>query len=228
VKILILLLPPLLGAVHFGPAGAAVTAPQARIAVVFEQPQHFTDVKYAKADHNTNALLGEFYTFMRKVGARYVPEDMQLEITITDIDLAGDFEPWRGPQFDHVRIIRAIYPPRISLTFRLADSSGQVVKAGTRVLHDIAYQTRLVRPLDDYLRYEKDMLRDWFRNEFRDLMTTPARSRTGSTEERRGAASYGWAAPGEHHGREPDERGQHGHALAGAKSLIGMQGMAMQ
>jgi hypothetical protein len=29
----------------------------------------------------------------------------------------------------------------------------------------LAYQTRLVRPLDDSLRYEKDTLRDWFRNE---------------------------------------------------------------
>lgn len=36
---------------------------------------------------------------------------------------------------------------------------------------DLAYQTRLVRPLDDSLRYEKDTLHDWFRNEFSHIKT---------------------------------------------------------
>ena len=43
-----------------------------------------------------------------------VPEGDKLTITFTDIDLAGDFEPWRGPQWDEVRIVKAIYPPRSS------------------------------------------------------------------------------------------------------------------
>jgi hypothetical protein len=103
------------------------------------------------------------------MGERYVPAGLQLEINVTDIDLAGDFEPWRGPQFGDVRITRDIYPPRLALEFRLTDADDQVVRAGKREIRDIAYQTRLVRPLDDYLRYEKDMLRDWFSSEFRNL-----------------------------------------------------------
>ena len=106
---------------------------------------------------------------MREMGERYVPAGMRLEIKVTDIDLAGDFEPWRGPQFGHVRITRDIYPPRICLEFRLTDGSGGSVSAGKRALRDIAYQQRLVRPLDDYLRYEKGILRDWFRSEFSNL-----------------------------------------------------------
>ena len=45
------------------------------------------------------------------------------------------------------------------------------------------HQRRLVRPLDDYLRYEKDILRDWFRSEFSDLKTSPGHIRTDSTGE---------------------------------------------
>lgn len=161
----------------------ALSGPEARIAVVFVQPQHFTDVKYSKAEQHSVALLGELQKFMRETGERYVPAGMQLEIQVTDIDLAGDFEPWRGPQFDHVRITRDIYPPRLSLEFRLTDGSGRVVSTGKRELRDIAYQGRLVRPLDDYLRYEKDMVRDWFHNEFSDLKTSPAHVRTDSTGE---------------------------------------------
>src|SRR5678815_4662242 len=108
-----ILLPALLpSAVSVGSACTGVTAasgPAARITVIFVQPQRFTDVRYSKAEPNSVALLGELHTFMCKMGERYVPADMQLEITVADIDLAGDFEPWRGPQFGHVRITRDIY-----------------------------------------------------------------------------------------------------------------------
>lgn len=179
--ILLLLLTTLLSAVSVGAACTDMaTAPgsAARIAVIFVQPQYFTDVRYSKAEPNSVALLSDLHTFMCKMGGRYVPTGMQLEITVTDIDLAGDFEPWRGPQFGQVRITRDIYRPHISLEFRLTDESGSVVSAGQREISDIVYQARLVRPPDDYLRYEKAILRDWFRNEFGDMKSslTPVRS----------------------------------------------------
>ena len=158
---------------------ATASGPAVRIAVIFVRPQHFTDVRYSKAEPNSVALLDELHTFMCKMGERYVPADMQLEITAADIDLASDFELWCGPQFGHVRITRDIYRPHISLEFRLTDDSGSIVSAGQREITDIAYQDRLVRPPDDYLRYEKDILRDWFRNEFGDIKTSPAPLRRG-------------------------------------------------
>jgi hypothetical protein len=167
--ILILLFPLLLSTVSIGSACTDVmtaSGPASRIAVVFVQPQHFTDVRYSKAEPNSAAILSELHTLMCKMGERYVPAGMQLEIKVTDIDLAGDFEPWRGPQFGAVRITREIYPPHIFLEFRLTDDTGNVVSAGQREISDSAYQARLVRPPDDYLRYEKDILRAWFRNEF--------------------------------------------------------------
>jgi hypothetical protein len=167
--ILMLLLTALLSTVSVGLACTGVataSGPAARIAVVFVQPQHFTDVKYSKAEQNSVALLDELHKFMCEMGERYVPAGMQVAIKVTDIDLAGDFEPWRGPQFGHVRITRDIYPPRISLEFRLTDANGSVVNTGSREISDSAYQARLVRPPDDYLRYEKDILREWFHNEF--------------------------------------------------------------
>jgi hypothetical protein len=119
---------------------------------------------------------------MCQMGERYVPADMRLEITVTDIDLAGDFEPWRGPQFGQVRITRDMYRPHISLEFRLTDASGSVVSAGQREISDIAYQDRFVRPPDDYLRYEKALLHDWFRNEFGAIKPSPTPIRSGGLQ----------------------------------------------
>jgi hypothetical protein len=155
---------------------AAMANVDTRIIVVFVQAQHFTDLTYSKDFHTSGALLDELHKFMREMGEIYMPAGMHLEIKVTDVDLAGDFEPWRSPQFDNVRILRGIYPPRISLEFRLTDGSGALVSAGKRVLYDIAYQQRVVRPSDDYLRYEKDILRDWFRNEFSVLKSVDSTS----------------------------------------------------
>src|SRR5215510_6518137 len=183
--ILLFLFITLLSTVSVGSActdTATASGPAARIAVIFVQPQHFTDVRYSKAEPNSVALLGELHTFMCKKGERYVPADMQLEITVTDIDLAGDFEPWHGPQFVHVRITRSIYPPRISLEFRLTDGSGSVVSAGQREISDVKYQERFARPPDDYLRYEKALLHEWFRHEFGDIKTTLAPVHSGGLQ----------------------------------------------
>ena len=69
----------------------------ARVAAVFEQPQHFTDMRYTKAEQTSVALLNELHKCMGAMGERRVPIGMQAEIKVTDVDLAGDFEPWRGP-----------------------------------------------------------------------------------------------------------------------------------
>ena len=119
---------------------------------------------------------------MCEMGEHYVPTGMQLEIKVTDIDLAGDFEPWRGPQFGPSVSPGRFTAAHVSLEFRLTDDSGNVVSAGNREISDSAYQARLVRPPDDYLRYEKAILRDWFRNEFSDIKTSPAPVRSGGLQ----------------------------------------------
>ena len=54
--------------------------------------------------------------------------------TSLDIRRAGSYEPWHGPDLDDTRIIRDIYPPRITLTFRRTDADGNVLDEGERKL----------------------------------------------------------------------------------------------
>jgi hypothetical protein len=140
-----------------------------RISVAFIQPEKFTDARRSQLEPTSLGILRELKQFLIDAGERYVPENMQLHIRITDVDLAGDFELFRGPQADQVRITKGLYPPRLVLEFELLDGAEKVVKAGKRDLTDIEYQSRSVYPREDYLRYEKDILRDWLRAEFGDL-----------------------------------------------------------
>jgi len=155
-------------------AGAAEPAPapaDSRVSVTFVDPGHFTDFKQDDNDATSQFLVDQLREFIATTGGRYVPAGMNLEIKVTDVDLAGSFEPWRGPEFARIRVVKSIYPPRIKLQFKLTDARGQTVSSGDRSLTDLAFQMRdpFLQPSDDYLRYEKDLLRDWFRTEFKPL-----------------------------------------------------------
>jgi hypothetical protein len=151
--------------------GCAAASPRqpsgARISVEFIEPEKFTDARRAELGRTSGAALQELERFLMDAGPRYLPAEKQLTIRIVDVDLAGDFELFRGPQADQVRITRGVYPPRIALEFRLSDTDGKTLREGKRSLTDLDYQLRAVYPREDYLRYEKDLLRDWLRDEFR-------------------------------------------------------------
>ncbi len=160
----------ILGAIGLAPIHADAPAPpkpESRVSVVFVNPESFTDVKRDSFGGNSPELLDQIRKFMIATGERCIPAGVHLEIKVTDVDLAGEFEPQRGPQFADVRIVRDIYPPRFKLQFALTDAKGTIVSSGQRNITDPAFQMRTVWPADDPLRYEKDILRDWFRSEFR-------------------------------------------------------------
>jgi hypothetical protein len=95
-----------------------------------------------------------------------VPSGQRLAIRVIDLDRAGEIEPLRGPALDHARIMRDVFPPRITLEFALTDAGGAATRSGTRVLRDPLYLTRAggLSPTDR-LRHEKVLLERWLREE---------------------------------------------------------------
>ena len=140
-----------------------------RVEVVFFEPEKFTDVRdaYMGSDKGRDSTLELLKDYLTMSGVRGLLPGQKLAITFTDVDLAGDFEPWRGGQWGDVRIVKDIYPPRISLAFRLTDAAGAVVNEGKRDLRDMAFMMKLTMGFrDDALRHEKALLDDWLSAEF--------------------------------------------------------------
>ena len=139
------------------------------VTVTFSDPEKFTDVKRSDTvfDKDRDDLLSQIKEHLVESAPKRMAAGQSLAITITDVDMAGDFEPWRGPAMHDIRIIRDIHPPRIVLSFKLADASGALVAEGTRRLLDLSFMMRL-SPVsgDDTLRYEKALLDDWLAAEF--------------------------------------------------------------
>jgi len=91
-------------------------------------------------DKGRDAILAQLKDYIRQRASLYLADGQKLAITVTDVDLAGDFEPTRGTNWEDVRIIREIYPPRVNLSFQVTDADGKVVKEGTRRLVDLAFE----------------------------------------------------------------------------------------
>jgi hypothetical protein len=149
---------------------AALFASQAVFAataeVEFVKPEKFTDAGTPRqyVDRDTN--LSNLKNHLVKQAASLLPADQKLFIQVTDVDLAGAFEPWQ-PYSREVRIVKEIYPPKIDLKFRLVRADGSVVKEGERSLRDNGFMSGPSMGYGgDNLRYEKVMLDDWLEKEF--------------------------------------------------------------
>jgi hypothetical protein len=138
------------------------------VQVQWTDPAQFTELRNSR--NRWEAQRGDWVVtlaeHLRKQADKRLPEGQKLDVTITDIKRAGDYEPWHGPQMDDVRFLRDIYPPRITLQFTLTDANGQVIDQGERRLSDTGYLFNSSLPSNtDPLRYEKRLLDDWLRRE---------------------------------------------------------------
>lgn len=145
---------------------AIVLASEAATAQVeFAKPESFTDAGRPRPAIDRDESLGALRDHFVAEAARRLPADQALYVTITDVDLAGDFEP-RQPYGREARIVKDIYPPRIELSFRLVAGDGTVVKQGTRTLRDTSFLSRGAADRQDALHYEKAMIDRWLDGEF--------------------------------------------------------------
>ncbi len=149
-------------------AAHAATRPAVvqRADVLFFEPAKFTDFRDSyMGDAERTTYAEQIRDHLNDQARFYVPLGQMLQVTFIDIDMAGDFEPWRGPQFDQIRIVKDLYPPRMVLAFRLVDAEGNVLKEGRRELRDISFMLKLHISMHDTLRHEKALLDDWLRAE---------------------------------------------------------------
>lgn len=141
------------------------------VAVQWTDPEAFSDIRHSgnRWEARRGNWVVQIAQYVRQRAERELPPGTTLDVTIRNIRRAGMYEPWRGPQMDHVRVIKDHYPPRIDLDFVLRDSAGAVVADGARELRDMGFLTRSAGAAmnSDALRYEKQLIDDWLRRDLR-------------------------------------------------------------
>jgi hypothetical protein len=147
---------------------SAFGAPPTNVRIDYVHPERFTDFRIQDlgAADTARVFSDEVSRYLSPIVARLAP-GTTLALRFTDIDLAGRFEPWRGPKFDNIRFVRDnVGPVRLYFDYRLSDSTGKVIKSGSQAIADADYQ----RTFSVYaastsalsrLFYEKMELRRW-------------------------------------------------------------------
>lgn len=144
---------------------AAGAASAGTVTVKYQDPEKFMDVPAVERDRTQ--MLKEFTEHFAQLAKR-LPANQQLNITVTDIDLAGRVEPHRRHFVDDIRILRGGADwPTMNLRYTL-EQDGQVIASGDdEKLKNMMYLDHLsVYSSGDTLRYEKSMIDDWFKSTF--------------------------------------------------------------
>ena len=157
------------GALGCAAAFAQTATDTARVHVEYVSPDQFTDLvdRYGRGGKLRDARLGELREHLARRANELLPRGQALEVSITDIDMAGEVEPLRTRAQD-LRIVKDVYPPRINLRFRLLDADGKPIRQGERALSDLNFMMRGIHYQNDPLRYEKALLDEWLERELRD------------------------------------------------------------
>ncbi len=138
------------------------------VQVRWTDPARFTELKNSANRWETQRgnWVYQLADHLRTSASKRLAPGQTLDVTITDIKRAGDYEPQHGPRGQDIRIMKDIYPPRMTLTYVLRDAQGNVVRENAEErLIDMGYLSsgRGLLSDSDPLRYEKQMIDDWLK-----------------------------------------------------------------
>ncbi|SDR19253.1 Protein of unknown function [Pseudoxanthomonas sp. CF385] len=139
------------------------------VSVQWTDPGQFSEIKFSgnRWESKRGTWVTDLAEYLRDEAGQRLARGQTLDVTITDIDRAGRYEPAVRPGMEDIRIVKDIYPPRMTLNFVVKGADGQVVAEGERKLVDHGFLMGSNLNSTDTLRYEKRMIDDWLRREFK-------------------------------------------------------------
>ena len=148
--------------IALGLLALAATA-RADVQVNFVHPEKFSDIKDNNGFKQTDLLKDIEAHLVEQAGKRLPGKDVR--INVTDVDLAGEVEPF-GRRMDWLRVMRTVTLPSIAFNYEVREGD-KVVQRGEVRLRDMNYQDGFNNySSSDTLRYEKQMIDRWFKAEF--------------------------------------------------------------
>ncbi|QSX36769.1 DUF3016 domain-containing protein [Shewanella sedimentimangrovi] len=152
-------------------AGAAVAADEAMenpvteqgiVKITWQEPKKFRDIE-SSGELQSRFEQRLFETLTKELDKsaqkRFKPEQ-KLELTVTDLDMAGDMRPTFGATTTDLRIVKEVYPPRISFSYRLLDKD-QVIAAGDEKLINMNFMNDIRNYNDRPFMHEVRLLTQW-------------------------------------------------------------------
>lgn len=147
----------------------ATTAQAALVEIEWQAPDSYRDIRAGNEGQKdfeervTRALAAAF----EDAAADHLPEDQTLQLTITDVDLAGDVEYFFLDFPAGIRVMRDVYFPSISFEWELHSADGAMLDSGSENIKDMGYRFSGVTFLNNPpFNYERRLIHDWISDTF--------------------------------------------------------------
>jgi len=142
------------------------------IVATYEDVENFTDfsVSGLRETKTLKIFESELDSELERFARKYIDEGSTLEIVFTNIDMAGDIQPWRNRHNADIRYIERIYPPRLAFRYALKDADGTILDEGEASISDLAFDMSVIAPIRSQSMnffYETNLLGDWIRKTMR-------------------------------------------------------------
>ena len=128
-------------------------------------PEKFSDIRPATGSRKAyqERVMKAFDKILGEL-AEKLPPGYSMEISVKDLDLAGDVNPMYRIDNTDIRVIKDIYFPRIKLDYVLFDQNKQPIHQETDVkIKDMGFMTSNHIGLQNReFAYEHAMLKKWF------------------------------------------------------------------
>lgn len=140
----------------------------ATVEVEWGNPEEFQDIRATDVNQRrfNERVMNELEEQFRREAAK-LPADQTLHIAVNDVDLAGEIEYFHGNHPFGLRVIRRVDAPSLSLSYELRDDSDAVLQSGEEKFRDSGFRFTTLIPADrSMLRYEKDLISEWYQKSF--------------------------------------------------------------
>ncbi|WP_025819719.1 DUF3016 domain-containing protein [Shewanella marina] len=134
------------------------------VAIVWQTPAKYSDIEATVGLQSKfeKYLFSELTDELGQMANKSLANDQQLDLLVTNVDLAGDVQPTFGGAVDDVRIVSDLYPPKISFEYVLRQN-GKVIKSGTEKLNNMSFLFGIQPITNQPFPYERDLLTKWFK-----------------------------------------------------------------
>ena len=152
-----------------GTIALSTLAQAGEVRLVWQEPDKYTDIRASTDtrdafEQRVTKELGDVFASL----AKKLPDGVTWNVTVTDVDLAGEVRPMMYRGTSDIRIVKDFYWPRMAFSYVMTDAKGQLIGQGKEDLKDMSFMFGHMASGRTGFQYEERMLRDWFKRQQRD------------------------------------------------------------
>ncbi|WP_434927241.1 DUF3016 domain-containing protein [Shewanella sp. HL-SH2] len=134
------------------------------VKVEWLEPDNYNDIMASNELQSRfeNRFFETITKNINKQAEKTLKPNQKLEMQVSNVDLAGDMRPTFGATTGDLRVVKELYPPKMTFTYQILEDN-KVIISGDEKLTDMSFLSRISRINERPFSAETTMLNDWLK-----------------------------------------------------------------